>query len=106
VTRSGCPECVQLADLWFVGRGERICALIRARRAGTCPPCVRIVYTALYATAVRIVYASRRGARDAEHIGPTRDEAEMEVLKAAARQGLAAGQDELGVGLERRRRAC
>jgi hypothetical protein len=45
---------------------------------------VRIVYTALYATVVRIVYASRRGARDAEHIGPTRDEAEMEVLKAAA----------------------
>ena len=39
-------------------------------------------------------------------IGPARDEAELEVLKAAARQRLAAGQDELGVGLERRKRTC
>ena len=41
------------------------------------------------------------GSRDIEHIGSAHDEAELEVLKAAARHCLVAGQDELDLGLER-----
>jgi hypothetical protein len=61
---------------------------------------VRTVKTASGATAVQIVHSSRRGSRDIEHIGSAHDEAEVEVLKAAARQRLAAGQGELDLGLE------
>jgi hypothetical protein len=60
---------------------------------------VRTVKTASGATAVQIVYSSRRGSRDIEHIGSAHDDAQLEVLKAAARQRLAAGQDELDLGL-------
>jgi hypothetical protein len=63
-------------------------------------PYVRTVKTASGATAVQIVHSSRRGSRDIEHIGSARDETGVEVLKAAARQRLAAGQDELDLGLE------
>lgn len=52
------------------------------------------------ATAVQIVYSSRRGSREIEHLGSAHDEAGLETLKAAARQRLAAGQLELGLGLE------
>jgi hypothetical protein len=62
---------------------------------------MRTVKTASGAAAVQIVYSSRRGARDIEHIGSAHDEAELEALKAVARQRLAAGQDELDLGLER-----
>ena len=41
---------------------------------------------------MQIVYSSRRGSRDIEHIGSAHDKAQLEVLKAAARQRLAAGQ--------------
>lgn len=51
--------------------------------------------TALAATAVQIVHSSRRGSRDIEHIGSAHDDAGLEVLKAAARQCLAAAQGEL-----------
>src|SRR3954463_15056116 len=61
-------------------------------------PYVRTVRTASGATAVQIVHSSRRGSRDIEHIGSAHDEAELEVLKAVARQRLAAGQDELDLG--------
>jgi hypothetical protein len=61
---------------------------------------VRTVKTASGATAVQIVYSSRRGSRDIEHIGSARDDAELEVLKAVARQRIAAGQGELELGLE------
>jgi hypothetical protein len=61
---------------------------------------VRTVKTASGATAVQIVYSSRRGSRDIEHIGSAHDEAELAALKAAARQRLAAGQPELDLGLE------
>jgi Transposase DDE domain len=61
---------------------------------------VRTVKTASGATAVQIVYSSRRGSRDIEHIGSAHDGAELELLKAAARQRMAAGQGELGLGLE------
>ena len=54
-------------------------------------PYVRTVKTASGARAVQIVYSSRRGSRDIEHIGSAHDDAESEVLKAAARQRLAAG---------------
>src|SRR4051812_46297937 len=62
-------------------------------------PYVRTVRTASGATAVQIVHSSRRGSRDNEHIGSGHDEVEVEVLKAAARQRLAAGQDQLDLGL-------
>jgi hypothetical protein len=58
-------------------------------------PFVRTVKTASGATAVQIVYSNRRGSRDIEHIGSAHDPARLEVLKAAARQRLAAGQGEL-----------
>src|SRR5436305_3695895 len=62
-------------------------------------PYVRTVVTASGARAVQIVHSSRRGARDIEHIGSAHDDAELELLKAAARQRVAAGQGELDLGL-------
>ena len=41
---------------------------------------------------VQIVYWSRRGARDIEHIGLAHDDAELAVLTAAARQRMGSGQ--------------
>jgi hypothetical protein len=58
------------------------------------------VRTASGATAVQIVYSSRRGSRDIEHIGSAHDDAQLEVLKAVARQRLTAGQGELDLGLD------
>jgi hypothetical protein len=49
---------------------------------------------------VQIVYSNRRGSRDIEHIGSAHDQARLEVLKAAARQRLAAGQGELDLGVD------
>jgi hypothetical protein len=46
------------------------------------------------------VWSSRRGSRNIEHIGSAHDDAELEALKAAARQRLAAGQAELDLGLK------
>jgi len=62
-------------------------------------PYVRTVKTASGATAVQIVYSSHRGSRDIEHLGSAHDDAQVELLKAAARQRLAAGQGELDLGL-------
>jgi len=61
---------------------------------------VRTVKTASGAVAVQIVWSSRRGSREIEHLGSAHDDAEVEALKAAARQRLAGGQAELGLGLE------
>jgi len=61
---------------------------------------VRTVKTASGATAVQIVHSTRRGARDIEHLGSAHDEAELEALKAAAKQRLAEDQRELDLGLE------
>jgi hypothetical protein len=61
-------------------------------------PYLRTVKTSSGATAVQIVYSSHRGSRDIEHIGSAHDDAELEVLKAAARQRLAAGQGVLDLG--------
>jgi Transposase DDE domain len=63
-------------------------------------PYLRTVKTTSGATAVQIVHSSHRGSRDIEHIGSAHDEVELELLKAAARQRLAAGQGELDLGLE------
>lgn len=63
-------------------------------------PYVRTVKTASGATAVQIVWSSHRGSRKIEHLGSAHDEVELELLKAAARQRLAAGQGELDLGLE------
>jgi len=63
-------------------------------------PYVRTVKTASGATAVQIVYSFHRGSRDIDHIGSAHDDAELELLKAAARQRLAAGQGELDLGLD------
>jgi Transposase DDE domain len=60
---------------------------------------VRTVKTASGANAVQVVWSSRRGSRNIEHIGSAHDDAELEALKAAARQRLAAGQGELDLGL-------
>jgi hypothetical protein len=63
-------------------------------------PYVRTVKTSSGATAVQIVYSYHRGSRQIEHLGSAHDGAELELLKAAARQKLAAGQGELDLGLE------
>ena len=60
---------------------------------------VRTVKTSSGATAVQIVWSSRRGSRSIEHLGSARDEAGLAALKAAAAQRLAAGQAVLDLGL-------
>lgn len=62
---------------------------------------VRTVKTASGATAVQIVWSSRRGSRKIEHLGSAHDEVQLAVLKAAADQRLAAGQQSLDLGLDR-----
>jgi hypothetical protein len=61
---------------------------------------MRTVKTSSGATAVQVVWSSRRGSREIEHLGSAHGEAELEGLKAAAQQRIAAGQLELGLGLE------
>jgi hypothetical protein len=61
---------------------------------------MRTVKTTSGATAVQVVWSSRRGSRKIEHVGSAHDEAELEALKAAAHQRIAAGQPELDLGLE------
>ena len=48
---------------------------------------MRTVKTASGATAVQIVYSMRRGSRQMEHIGSAHEDAEVELLKAAAISG-------------------
>jgi len=62
-------------------------------------PYVRTVNTSSGATAVQIVYSCHRGSRKIEHIGSAHDDGGLELLKAVARQRLAAGQEELGLEL-------
>jgi hypothetical protein len=52
-------------------------------------PYVRTAKTSSGAT-VQIVSSFRRGSRETEHLGSAHDDAELELLKAAARQRLAA----------------
>jgi Transposase DDE domain len=60
---------------------------------------VRTVKTASGATAVQIVWSSRRGSRSIEHIGSAHDDHELAALKAAADQRVSAGQTEMDLGL-------
>ena len=62
------------------------------RRSWVTVPYMRTVKTTLGATAVQVVWSSRRGSRQIEHLGSAHDEAELEALKAAAQQRIAAGQ--------------
>lgn len=62
-------------------------------------PYVRTVKTASGARAVQIVHSQHRGSRNIEHIGSAHTDADLELLKAAARQRLAGGQDELDLRL-------
>lgn len=61
---------------------------------------MRTVKTASGATAVQIVYWSRGGSRRIEHLGSAHDDAELEALKAAARERLTHGQGVLDLGLD------
>ena len=63
-------------------------------------PYVRTVKTSSGATAAQIVYLLHRGSREIEHLGSAHSDAEVELLKAAARQKLAAGQGELDLSLQ------
>ena len=63
---------------------------------------VRTVRTSSGATAVQIVWSSRRGSRSIEHLGSAHDEPGLAALKAAAVQRLAAGQAELDLGIAER----
>lgn len=60
---------------------------------------VRTVKTASGATAVQIVWSSRRGSRSIEHLGSAHDEGELAALKAAAAERLSAGQAVLDLGV-------
>ena len=60
---------------------------------------VRTVKTSSGATAVQIVWSSRRASRSIEHLGSAHDEAALVALKAAVAQRLAAGQAELDLGV-------
>src|SRR6266536_6191337 len=60
---------------------------------------VRTVRTASGARAVQIVYSQYRGSRVIEHVGSAHTDADLELLKAAARQKIAAGQGELDLRL-------
>lgn len=61
-------------------------------------PYIRTVKTASGATAVQIVHSTRKGSRDIEHLGSAHTAADVEVLKAAAKQRLHAHQDPLDFG--------
>ncbi len=60
---------------------------------------VRTVRTASGATAVQIVWSSRRGAREIEHVGSAHDDTELEALWAAAARRLAGGQGVLDLNI-------
>jgi hypothetical protein len=61
---------------------------------------MRTVKTTSVATAAQVVWSSQRGSRQIEHLGSAHDRAELEALKAAAQQRIAAGQMELDLGLD------
>ncbi len=60
---------------------------------------IRTVKTSSGATAVQIVWASRRGSRSIEHLGSAHGDVAVAALKAAAEQRIAAGQAELDLGI-------
>ena len=60
---------------------------------------VRTVRTKSGATAVQIVWSSRRGSRSIEHVGSAHDAVELEALKTAAARRLTEGQQTLDLDL-------
>jgi hypothetical protein len=60
---------------------------------------VRAAKTSSGAMAVQIMWSSRRGSRNIEHLGSAHDEAGVVALKAAAAERLAGGQAELDLGV-------
>ncbi|HEY1973187.1 MAG TPA: IS1634 family transposase [Pseudonocardia sp.] len=60
---------------------------------------MRTVKTSSGATAVQIVWSTRRRSRRIDHLGSAHDEAGVAALKAAAAQRLGAGQAQLDLGL-------
>ena len=56
---------------------------------------MRTVRTKSGATAVQIVWSSRRGARSIEHVGSAHDAVELQALKTAAARRLSGGQQAL-----------
>lgn len=61
---------------------------------------VRTVRTASGATAIQIVWSSRRGSREIEHLGSAHTPEDVEALKVAAKQRIEEGQAQLDLGLE------
>lgn len=61
---------------------------------------MRAVRTASGAMAVQIVWSSRGGSRQIEHLGSGHDEAEVAALRAVAAERIAAGQQVLDLGLD------
>ncbi len=61
---------------------------------------VRTVPTASGATAVQIVWSTRRGSRKIEHLGSAHTPEEVEALRAAGKQRIEDGQVQLDLGLE------
>jgi hypothetical protein len=61
---------------------------------------VRAVRTGSGATAVQIVWSSRRGARRIEHLGSAHDEAGVAALKMVADERIAAGQQAFDLGVD------
>jgi hypothetical protein len=49
---------------------------------------------------VQVVWSSRHGSREIEHLGSAHDDSDLEALKSAAQQRIADGQEKLGLGLE------
>lgn len=70
----------------------RLAERARVVEFGLCTPCLLTVKTASRPAAVQVVCSSHRGSRDIEHIGSAHDDAELEVLKAVARQCVTASQ--------------
>jgi hypothetical protein len=60
---------------------------------------VRTVRTTSGATAVQVVWSSRRGSRQIEHLGSAHSDDEVAALKLVAAERIAAGQVELDLGL-------
>ena len=60
---------------------------------------VHTVKTSSGATAVQIVWSTRRGSRTIEHLGSAHNEAGVAALKVVAAQPLTAGQAQLDLGL-------
>jgi Transposase DDE domain len=61
---------------------------------------VRTVRTASGATAVQVVWSSRRGSRQIEHLGSAHGAEELAALRVVAEQRIVAGQQQLDLGLD------